>query len=205
MPKKDSAGQSKRADVVREAVTQLRQHARDGYCSEIDYVKGAGQRSRRVIEPTHFVAGVASVMLRSVQHSPETGLRVFAPERIVVISRSKTRRTRPSDAFLAAELRDPDTDTDRAGPRPGPRVGEYINIVREVLVDLTVDADEIREVDAARARLSLSLAEVRAAHAIVFGEILHAFACDLHLDSSEEEQLERALRGLDDLGWAPQT
>jgi len=80
-----------------------------------------------------------------------------------------------------------------------------VDAVRRVMSDLTIDGEEVEHIETQREMLGISLPEMRAAHAVVFSEILRAFSCDWVLDASEEEQIERALRCLDELGWAPQT
>ena len=187
------------------AIEALRTHAVAGFCSVIQYRKGFGEPVLRVVEPTHALPGFAAIVIRGLQHEPDPGLRLLAPDRLTVVAASERPRTRPIQPFVTEDLALLASLVRRPAGTDDGRVTSYIAAVRQVIADLTIEDGEVEFIEGERERLRVSLSEMRAAHAIVFGEILGAFARDFDIDAAEEEQIERALRCLDELGWAPQT
>jgi hypothetical protein len=187
------------------SISLLRSHALSGICSVIRYQKGCGKAVERVIEPTHLIPGFDSVMIRGLQREPSMGMRLLSPAGLVVVAPSDIRRSVSSAAFVSEDLAKLQSAVHRASTAAEQRIASYVSAVRRVISDLTLEDDEAVFIEQERERLGVSLSEMRAAHAVVFGELLRAFSSDWAIDASEEEQLERALRCLDELGWAPQT
>jgi hypothetical protein len=133
------------------------------------------------------------------------GMRLLSPAGLVVVAPSDIRRSVSSAAFVSEDLAKLQSAVHRASTAAEQRIASYVSAVRRVISDLTLEDDEAVFIEQERERLGVSLSEMRAAHAVVFGELLRAFSSDWAIDASEEEQLERALRCLDELGWAPQT
>lgn len=188
-----------------EAIEALKAHARMGVCSIVEYSKDSGSSVLRTVEPTRVLAGCDSVLLRAIQHDPARGVRIFATASLRVTGVSAVPRVRDGSEFLRQNVRAIWELVERPRRRDEARIYEYVSAVRRVLADLTLEGDEVERTEALRRRLGISLSEMRAAHAIVFSELIGAFALDLEFDAAEEEQVERAIRCLDDLGWAPQT
>ena len=190
---------------AKDPITALREHAAAEICSVVIYQKAGGASAERVIEPTHLLPGFEAILIRGIQREPDSGVRLLEPASLVVVSPSELRRSVPAHTFVAEDLDRLQRSVRRAATDAEGRLATYVDAVRRVMSDLTIDEEEAEHIEAQREKLGISLPEMRAAHAVVFSEILRAFACDWVIDASEEEQIERALRCLDDLGWAPQT
>jgi hypothetical protein len=186
-------------------IAALREHAAAGVCSVVIYRKSGGASAERVIEPTHLLPGFEAILIRGIQRDPDSGVRLLEPTSLFVVSPSELRRSVPAHAFVAEDLDRLQQSVKRAATAAEARLATYVDAVRRVMSDLTIDGEEVEHIETRREMLGISLPEMRAAHAVVFSEILRAFSCDWVIDASEEEQIERALRCLDELGWAPQT
>jgi hypothetical protein len=190
---------------AKDPIAALREHAATGVCSVVIYRKAGGASAERVIEPTHLLPGFEAILIRGIQREPRSGVRLLEPGSLVVVSPSELLRSVPADAFVSEDLDHLLQSVKRAASDAEARLANYVDAVRRVMSDLTIDDEEAEHIEIQREMLGISLPEMRAAHAVVFSEILRAFSCDWVIDASEEEQIERALRCLDDLGWAPQT
>jgi hypothetical protein len=152
-----------------------------------------------------LLPGFEAILIRGIQREPGSGVRLLEPGSLIVVSPSELRRSVPAHAFVSEDLHRLQQSVKRATSDAEARLATYVDAVRRVMSDLTIDDEEAEYIETQRETLGISLPEMRAAHAVVFSEILRAFSCDWVIDASEEEQIERALRCLDDLGWAPQT
>jgi hypothetical protein len=219
MPRKPNTEDGK--DPISElmSITSRGQHAR------IVYRKGGKEgETTRVIEPRKLVEGANGLMIMAVQIEPEQGLRCFAAHKIVHVEehgRPLDAKQKSGNNFCTGEVVEftakfsttglaSKQEADSTRERPAsiwsqPWFSRYVGLVRDVLVDSNVTADEIALVVASQRSWSMTDAQVRAAHAYIFGEELLALSLDGSLDSQEFERVRFLGRSLEKLGWSPVT
>ena len=106
------------------------------------------------------------------------GMRLLSPAGLVVVAPSDIRRSVSSAAFVSEDLAKLQSAVHRGSTAAEQRIASYVSAVRRVISDLTLEDDEADFIEQERERLGVSLSEMRAAHAVVFGELLRAFSSD---------------------------
>jgi DNA polymerase-3 subunit epsilon len=86
---------------------------------------------------------------------------------------------------------------------PSSPLAVYWDTLRAVLADLEITDDEVSYVMMERARLGLSIDDVRYLHARLFSAVLSQFLEDKFINEKEVAKLRAIHNGLSRLGWAP--
>jgi len=191
-------------------VAVLMDHTREGVLSQIQYNKGETAAPKvlplRLIEPRALIDGVAGLMVRAVQLKPERGVRHFYAERIVRVEPGDGKCSTGNtfcDGCLTLRMSGGRNKAATNVSPSDPRFVQYAAVVRDAILDLHVDADEIEAVENKRDELRVSSGEMRAVHSYVFAEFLLGYSADGIISLDEEEHIEMVASCLDSLGWRP--
>lgn len=188
-----------------QAVIDLQENTRRGVLSLIHYDKGDKKKPiDRLIEPRSLMDGAAGLLVRSVQFEPERGMRCFYSVRIQNVRATEHPLRTPNNCFCDGELAVMKR-TGKGAPASSaaPWFVEYASAVRDSVIDLHVESDEVDRIERLQRKLKLSTDQVRAVHGYVFAEFLLGHAADGKIDPDEEEQIELVAAGLEQLGWRP--